>query len=65
MALTTQRLTFRGEFDLPIALPIGAVQGERFLKQRTLLRVKTITIKKNEGNKSHQLIGFSAPSFES
>lgn len=63
MALTTQYLTFRGKFDLPIALPIRAVQGECFLKQRILLQVKIVTIKKNEENKSHQLIGFSAPSF--
>lgn len=45
---STQCLTL---FDLPMALPIRAVQGERFLKQRTSLQVKIVTIKKNEENK--------------
>lgn len=63
MVLITQGLTFRGEFDLPIALLIGTVQDECLLKQRTSLQARIVTVKKNEGNKFHQLIGFFSPSF--
>ena len=62
MTLITQRPALREEFDLLAALPRRAAQGERFLKQRTLLQVKIVPTVKNEEKKSPQWTAFSAPS---